>query len=209
MKIEEKSTSFASEPDAARNMSELHSCDLFSGAKEASESIRLPQQVVTDGGIEILIRNIQPDDVALLRALFESLSPESIYFRFFSPSNYISEQQLERYTQIDESCEIALTALDRSGKMLGMACVVILEDRIHAEFGILVGDPWQGKGVGAELLLRCLILAKRKQVHVVWGKVLPENTKMLTLGQKLGFTKKRAPDANEYELTIDLRSLHI
>ncbi len=41
------------------------------------------------------------------------------------------------------------------------------------------------------------------------GKVLPENARMLIMTQKLGFAKKRVPDANEYELTIDLRSLHV
>jgi len=207
VKTEEKSTSFASEPDAARNMPEPRNCELISGSKEASESIRFPQQVVTDGGIEILIRNIQPDDVALLRALFESLSPESIYFRFFSPSIYISEQQLERYTQIDESCEIALTALDRSGKMLGICCVSILEDGIRGEFAILIGDPWHGKGIGAALLKRCLTLAKDRRVEMLWGRVLPENTKMLALGKKLGFKMKHVPDNNEIELVIDLRKI--
>ena len=165
--------------------------------------------VITEKGAEVFIRPVHPDDVTLLRELFKSLSPESIYFRFFSPLKHISEQLLERFTQIDTDCEIALTALDQSGKMLGIACVVILEDRLQAEFGILVGDPWQGKGIGAELLLRCLILAKRKRVQAVWGRVLPRNTKMLVLAEKLGFTKKQVQDANEYELSIDLRSLHI
>ena len=168
-----------------------------------------PHPVITEKGAEVFIRPVRPDDVTLLRELFKSLSPESIYFRFFSPLKHISQQLLEQYTQIDTDCEIALTALDQSGKMLGIACVFILEDRLQAEFSILVGDPWQGKGIGAELLLRCLILAKRKQVKAVWGRVLPRNTKMLVLADKLGFTKKQVPDANEYELIIDLQSLHM
>ncbi|HIJ55711.1 MAG TPA: GNAT family N-acetyltransferase [Deltaproteobacteria bacterium] len=177
--------------------------------EEGFESNGYPHRVITEDGVEVFIRPVRPDDADMLRALFKSLSPQSIYFRFFAPIKDFPDHILERFVRINEDYEIALTALDQCGKMLGMACVVILKDRIHAEFGILVGDAWQGKGVGAELLLRCLILAKRKQVHVVWGKVLPENTKMLALGQKLGFTKKRASDANEYELTIDLRSLHV
>ena len=165
--------------------------------------------VITEKGVEVLIRPVCPDDADLLRALFKSLSFESIYFRFFAPVKDFPDHMLERFARIDEDCEIALTALDRSGKMLGIACVVIMEDRAQAEFSVLVGDPWQGKGIGAALLMRCLILAKQQQVHTVWGRVLPENARMLIMAQKLGFAKKRIPDANEYELTIDLRSLHV
>jgi acetyltransferase len=35
------------------------------------------------------------------------------------------------------------------------------------------------------------------------GLVLAENTQMLKLGKKLGFTVKRVEDSTEYELTID------
>ena len=174
-----------------------------------SESNDCSNPVITEKGVEVFIRPVRPDDADLLRPLFKSLSPESIYFRFFAPRKDFSDHMLERFARIDEDCEIALTALDQSGKMLGIACVVIMEDRVQAEFSVLVGDPWQGKGIGAELLRRCLMLAKQQQVHTVWGRVLPENARMLIMAQKLGFAKKRAPDANEYELTIDLRSLHI
>ena len=174
-----------------------------------SESNDCSNPVITEKGVEVFIRPVRPDDADLLRPLFKSLSPESIYFRFFAPRKDFSDHMLERFARIDEDCEIALTALDRSGKMIGMACVFILEDRVQAEFSVLVGDPWQGKGIGAELLRRCLMLAKQQQVHTVWGRVLPGNARMLIMAQKLGFAKKQVPDENEYELTIDLRSLHV
>ena len=177
--------------------------------EEGFESNGYRHRVPTEDGVEVFIRSVRPDDADLLRALFKSLSPESIYFRFFAAVKDFPDHMLERFARIDEDCEIALTALDQSGKMLGIACVVIMEDRVQAEFSVLVGDPWQGKGIGAELLRRCLMLAKQQQVHTVWGRVLPENARMLIMAQKLGFAKKQAPDANEYELTIDLRSLHL
>ena len=40
--------------------------------------------VLTDGGTAH-IRPIRPDDIEQLRALHGRLSPESIYYRFFSP----------------------------------------------------------------------------------------------------------------------------
>ena len=78
-------------------------------------------------------------------------------------------------------------------------------DQKHAEFSVLVGDPWQGKGIGAELLQRCLSIAKERDVETVYGQVLAENTQMVALGRKLNFKIKRIADSNEYELVIDLR----
>ena len=66
-----------------------------------------------------------------------------------------------------------------------------------------MGDPWQGLGIGAALLQHCLTIARDHGIQKVWGVVLAENTHMLTLGRKLGFTVQRAGGA-EYELTIDL-----
>jgi len=66
-----------------------------------------------------------------------------------------------------------------------------------------VGDPWQGKGIGAALLKRCLDIAQERGIEIVHGTVLAENTQMLTLGRRLGFKIKRVEDAPEYELSID------
>ena len=40
-----------------------------------------------------------------------------------------------------------------------------------------------GKGIGAELLKRCLLISKERAIEKVWGFVLPENTQMLALGK--------------------------
>jgi acetyltransferase len=107
-------------------------------------------------------------------------------------------------THIDPDWEIALAALDRSGKMLGICCVAILEDRIRAEFAVLIGDPWQGKGIGAELLEHSFHLAEKRGIKRITGRVLLGNVHMLELGRKLGFTIERVPGASEYELSLDL-----
>jgi acetyltransferase len=88
--------------------------------------------------------------------------------------------------------------------MLGVARVIIGRNPKEAEFSVAVGDPWQGNGIGAALLKRCLSTAKARGVERVNGFVLAENTQMLALGRKLGFSIKKVADAGEYELTIDL-----
>ena len=71
--------------------------------------------------------------------------------------------------------------------MLGVARVILAHNPKEAEFSIIVGDPWQGKGIGATLLQRCLSIAKERGLEKVNGVVLAENREMLALGKKLGF----------------------
>jgi acetyltransferase len=119
----------------------------------------------------------------------------------------LPHSMLARFTQIDYDREIALVAISESHareKMLGVARVIIGRNFKEAEFSVAVGDPWQGNGIGAALLKRCLSIAKERGLERVNGFVLAENTQMLALGRKLGFSIKKVADAGEYELTIDL-----
>jgi acetyltransferase len=156
---------------------------------------------------ELLIRPIRPEDAPLLSELFETLSPQSIYYRFFSPIKQISPATLARFTQIDYDREIALVAIQGSfpsEKLLGAARVILQRNLKDAEFSVLVGDPWQGKGIGAHLLATCLGIARERRFGKIWGAVMPENKGMLALGRKLGFTIARAGLSGEYNLTVDL-----
>ncbi len=167
------------------------------------------REVVKDG-LAVFIRPIKPEDAPALLDLFHTLSPTSVYYRFFSPMKCLSASMLARFTQIDYDREIALVALQEErpeGKMLGVARVIGDPDGKKAEFAVMVGDPWQGKGVGAKLLEKCLQIAKRRGIETVWGIVLRENTQMLALGRKLGFEASRTEEPGELELTIDLRSV--
>jgi len=162
----------------------------------------------TNMGIDIFIRPIRPEDASLLVDMFESLSQRSVYMRFFTPLKRLPQHMLARFTQIDYDREIALVALSESGleeKMLGVARVISERNQKNAEFSVVVADLWQGRGIGAELLKRCLVIAEKQKIEKVWGTVLAENTQMLALGKKLGFYIKRTKDAGEYELSMDLQ----
>jgi acetyltransferase len=88
--------------------------------------------------------------------------------------------------------------------MLGVARVMLEWNQKDAEFAVVVGDPWQGRGIGAALLKRCLAISKERGYRFIHGTVLAENTQMLRLGKKLNFQIHRIPDINEYELKMDL-----
>lgn len=162
--------------------------------------------VETSGGAKVLVRPVRPEDAPFFEELFKVLSPTSVYFRFFRPLKALPHSLLVRFTQIDYDREIALVAIDEENpeeRMLGVARVIYGPDKDEAEFAVLVGDPWQGKGIGAELMRKCLRIAKERGIKEVFGIVLPENTQMLALGKKLGFKISRS-GGGECELRINL-----
>jgi len=166
------------------------------------------EHVQTAMGVDLFIRPIRPEDAPLLETLFDSLSPRSVYLRFFTPLKQLSHSMLVRFTQIDYDREIALVALSGHAsreKMLGVARVISERNLKEAEFSVIVADDWQGKGIGAALLEKCLFIAGNCGLESVHGAVLSENTQMLALGKKLGFQRQKVQGANEYNLKIDLR----
>lgn len=170
----------------------------------------LESREVTSGGLSIFVRPIRPEDAPILVNLFDTLSPTSIYYRFFGHLKSLPHSMLVRFTQVDYDREIDLVAVDEGDKgeerMLGVARLITDPDGKRAEFAILTGDPWHGKGVGARLLEISLRIAKNRGVETVWGTVLQENQGMLALGRKLGFKISRSAEPGEMELTIDLSS---
>ncbi|WDP87969.1 MAG: bifunctional acetate--CoA ligase family protein/GNAT family N-acetyltransferase [Desulfobacter sp.] len=159
---------------------------------------------------KIIVRPIRPDDGGPMISFFSDLSRETVYSRFFSPIKQLSKSMLIKLTQIDYDREVALVAFapDLSGdQIIGAARVISLTDGETGEFAIVLADPWQGKGVGAGLLKRCLAFSQRVGLKTVYGLVLNENTQMRKLGKKLGFQIKKAPDSCDIELRIDLETL--
>ncbi|MCF8061269.1 MAG: GNAT family N-acetyltransferase, partial [Deltaproteobacteria bacterium] len=165
------------------------------------------RSLTTSGGVPVFIRPIKPEDAHLLEGLFQTLSRESVYYRFFSPLKQIPRKMLARFTQIDYDRDIALVALDRrepGGKMLGVARLMGDPDGRTAELAVTVGDPWHGKGIGAALMEALLEIAAARGMERLWGIVLPENTQMIALARKAGFRAVFDRGDGRYRIDLDL-----
>ena len=161
--------------------------------------------MVSVDGRRIYIRPVKPEDAPLFTALFKTLSPTTIYYRFFGALKELNPEMLARFTQIDYDREIALVAIDEDSQadnILGVARIIGDVDGKTGEFAVLVGDAWQGKGIGGKLLEKCLTIAEKQGFISVHGIVLKENRNMLALGKKLGFDMKREPGSGDNELVI-------
>jgi acetyltransferase len=161
----------------------------------------------TSGGLHVLIRSIKPEDAPLLMELFDAMSRESIYHRFFSPLKSLPLSMLVKFTQIDYDREIALVALGEEGgkeRLLGVARAISGPDQKEAEFALAVGDPWHKKGLGTKLLQKCIQVAGDYGIKTLHGRVLSDNHEMLALVGKLGFELSRSREADEYLVRMHL-----
>jgi acetyltransferase len=165
-------------------------------------------RATTTGGIPVFIRPIKPEDAPLLEELFQTLSRESVYYRFFSPIKKLPVKLIARFTQIDYDRDIALVALDdreTKEKMLGVARLMGDPDGRTAELAVTVGDPWQGKGVGAALMVGLLGVARERGMEKLFGIVLSENRQMIALARKTGFRVAFDRGNGQYRIDLDLR----
>ena len=80
---------------------------------------------------------------------------------------------------------------------------MVESDFKRGEFGVVVHDQYQGKGIGYKLIDSLIGIAQEKGVEEFYGIVLSESRRMIHLCQKLGFELKPLPDGlSILELTL-------
>ncbi|HLS87253.1 MAG TPA: GNAT family N-acetyltransferase [Burkholderiales bacterium] len=144
---------------------------------------------LSDGRV-LGVRVLGPGDGEVVQAFVRSLSRRSRTQRFFSPIAELSPRQLERAL----NCEgLHIAAIDGSGAIVALAQYA-LEGDGEAEFGVVVGDAWQGQGIGAQLLQTLLDEARRSGLARLGGVTQADNDPMRLLARRLGFQLRPDPD---------------
>lgn len=156
-------------------------------------------------GPEVVIRPIRPEDEPLMVKFNQSLSEESVYRRYFHMINLqarIAHERLTRLCFIDYDREIALVAETTNPdtgevEVLGVSRLSKLHGTDTAEFGMMVSDRVQSKGLGTELLRRLLEVGRDEHLDCIKAEILTENRPMQRVCEKLGFQLKRSADIIE------------
>ena len=162
-------------------------------------------------GAEITIRSIRPQDEPLLIEFHKALSDYSVHFRYFeavSLRERTIHQRLRRHCVLDHTRELALVAdwADPHGQhqILGVARLFGEPQCDKAEFALLISDRWQGKGLGTVLLELLVRLGRQSHLRRIIGHILPDNTAMKRVSEKVGFKLHFDADAGEWLAEIDL-----
>ena len=167
----------------------------------------MTEEVVVADGLSVLIRPIEPDDKRRVADAFERLSPETRYRRFFAPLERLTRQDLRYLTEVDHHDHEALVAVNpENGTIIAVARYVRSQDPTEAEVAVVVGDPWQGKGVGSALLERLVERARGSEIDHFVALVLSENEDAIELFRHLapGGSSLRRSASGNLEMLIEL-----
>lgn len=143
-----------------------------------------------DDGRPVALRPIRPEDELLEFELFDTFSRETWRYRFFGPMKEVTHEDMVRFTNIDYRREMAIIGVlteEGKDKMIGVGRLIIEPGGTAGEFAIVVGDPWQGLGLGEKLTDSIIGVAEDKGLETIYGTILADNTPMLNLCRKLGF----------------------
>ena len=130
-------------------------------------------------GTTVFIRPIAPEDKALLSAGLRNLSPETAYRRFLSPKVRFSADELRYLTEVDGHDHIAYVAV-RGSTLIAVGRVVKTAPDV-ADLAIVVGDDWQGLGLGSWLAHRLVAAAAAEGVTRIAGTMLADNRPALRI----------------------------
>ncbi len=156
-------------------------------------------------GTAVVLRPIKPEDEILLDELFKSFSEETMRFRFFQTIKYMSHETLTRYCNIDYGREIAIVAEieEDKKKIIGVARLVSEPGVKSGEFGLVIGDQWQGLGLGTRMTDHAIEIAKDMMLKTIYGYVISSNFKMLNICKRKGF-KMEFYELDLVKATLDL-----
>ncbi len=153
--------------------------------------VELIDVVVLEDGRRITIRPVLPQDDAVTKAFFRSLSARSRHNRFMRAFQDLPEALLTQFTHVDYNAHLALIAevfIDGREIAVGEARYVVSADGKNAEFAVSIADDWQGRGLGTLLLSRLIQTARKAGVGKITAETLASNTTMLSLAHKAGFS---------------------
>jgi acetyltransferase len=150
---------------------------------------------MTDG-TQVNIRPIRPEDEPMIAEFHQGLSAQSVFMRYFHSielSQRVAHDRLTRICFIDYDREMALVVIQRNPdndvrEILAVGRLSKLQGTEEAEFALIIQDEYQRQGLGTELLSRLMKWGKNEGVRLVSAYMLPENSGMKRICQKLGFS---------------------
>lgn len=126
----------------------------------------------------VLMRPAGPDDVHRASRFFAGLSPDSAYRRFFAGVGRMPDRVVRRFVEVDHDRRECLLAL-AGDAVVGLADYALLADRPStAEFGVVIADGWQRRGLGPRLVTGLLSVAAGRGVTAVRVHTLAENARV-------------------------------
>ena len=144
----------------------------------------LVRSVELRGGRSIRLRPIRPDDEPRLVDLYERLSRDSAYQRFFTVMRHLPSDWYHFFANVDYVRRLAIVAERETVagvQLIGVGRYEPADEPATAELAFVVEDGWQERGLGAILLEAVIDAAAARGIEHFRADVLADNYRMLRL----------------------------
>ncbi len=148
--------------------------------------------VALKDGSTARLRPIKPSDSEALDQMFQRLSAEAVYQRFFRAKTRLTPEELEYFTHVDYEDRMAFV-FTHADDIIGVGRYdrTKEEDEAVAEVAFAVDDQHHGRGIGTQLLQHLTYYARNHGITGFSAWVLPDNYPMMRVFRNSGYTLKR------------------
>ncbi|QQO14242.1 GNAT family N-acetyltransferase [Bradyrhizobium diazoefficiens] len=151
----------------------------------------------TRQGEALNLRFVEPRDTEEFQHYFRSLSTRSRYNRFFGAISELPKGLLSEFLDIgahDRFTVVATMMVDDFETIVAEARYALHAETLTLEFGLSVGDRWQGHGIATALMKNLECRAAALGAEHMFGETLRSNETMISLARKSGFAFINHPD---------------
>lgn len=165
-----------------------------------------PSEIRLKNGQTVSVRPFEPEDAEAKQQFIRRLSPQSRYTRFMTRTNELPQPTLARFSKLDYHSEGAWIAENSDGLIVAVSRFSRLT-RDECEFGITLSEDMRGSGLAHEMMQLIIRLATQQGYQSMSATILKENTAMLKLAKKSGFSLMESEqDKNLYQAKLNLLS---
>jgi acetyltransferase len=145
---------------------------------------------VSRDGRAVILRSITSADKRIEKELIDGLSGQSSHYRFFHVIKEATEEMINQFCDIDYKNEVAIIAEYNSNdkkRNVGVVRLFIDTSQQTGEFAVLVADNFQNSGLGTKFMKTLIEIGQKTGLKSIYGTVLAENNRMLTLAKEFNF----------------------
>jgi acetate---CoA ligase (ADP-forming) len=155
----------------------------------ATQGVPYPREQESDiplrDGSTVHVRPVRHDDADAMRSFLETVSDDSIAFRFFGAPS--TEWIVSWSVDVDYADRFALVAESGGSHRIVAHAAYVRDGEDRAEVAFLVADAWQGRGISTILLAHLAGAAERHGISTFTAEVLPVNHRMIEVFRQSGF----------------------
>ena len=155
-------------------------------------------------GNTLHIRALEPEDAEAKQKFVRQLPAADRYTRFMTHTNELPLPTLARLTRPDFHTECAWAAFASDGRIVAVSRYSRI-NRNECEFGITLAPEARKTGLAGKMMSLIIQTATQQGYQTMNAEILKENTPMLKLAEKSGFTVSPSEtDRGLYQANLDL-----